>query len=71
MRFERYGQTARPLIVLLDEVETLAADRDKPSLEANPIDVHRATHAVSTARLPNACARYSESSASLVVLSLS
>lgn len=34
-----------PLIVLLDEVETLAADRQKLSLEANPIDVHRATDA--------------------------
>lgn len=34
-----------PLIVLLDEVETLAADRSKMSLEANPIDVHRATDA--------------------------
>jgi SpoVK/Ycf46/Vps4 family AAA+-type ATPase len=33
-------------IVLLDEVETLAADRSKMSLEANPIDVHRATDAV-------------------------
>lgn len=35
-----------PCIVLLDEVETLAADRTKMSLEANPIDVHRATDAV-------------------------
>ena len=35
-----------PLIVLLDEVETLAADRSKMSLQANPIDVHRATDAV-------------------------
>ncbi|MBX9771720.1 MAG: AAA family ATPase [Candidatus Obscuribacterales bacterium] len=35
-----------PTIVLLDEVETLAADRVKLSLEANPIDVHRATDAV-------------------------
>ena len=34
-----------PLIVLLDEVETLAADRMKLSLEANPVDVHRATDA--------------------------
>jgi AAA+ superfamily predicted ATPase len=32
-------------IVLLDEVETLVADRTKMSLEANPIDVHRATDA--------------------------
>ena len=35
-----------PTIVLLDEVETLAADRSKLSLEANPIDIHRATDAV-------------------------
>ena len=35
-----------PLVVLLDEVETLVADRSKLSLEANPIDVHRATDAV-------------------------
>jgi pachytene checkpoint protein 2 len=35
-----------PTIVLLDEVETLAADRTKLSLEANPIDIHRATDAV-------------------------
>jgi AAA+ superfamily predicted ATPase len=35
-----------PVIVLLDEVETLAADRFKMSLDANPIDVHRATDAV-------------------------
>lgn len=35
-----------PTIVLLDEVETLAADRSKLSLDANPIDVHRATDAV-------------------------
>lgn len=35
-----------PLVVVLDEVETLAADRQKLSLEANPVDVHRATDAV-------------------------
>lgn len=35
-----------PLIVLLDEVETLAPDRKRLSLEANPVDVHRATDAV-------------------------
>lgn len=35
-----------PTVVLLDEVETLAADRAKMSLDANPIDVHRATDAV-------------------------
>lgn len=37
-----------PTIVLLDEVETLAADRGKLSLQANPIDVHRAVDAVLT-----------------------
>ena len=35
-----------PTIVLLDEVETLAADRSRMSLDANPIDIHRATDAV-------------------------
>jgi SpoVK/Ycf46/Vps4 family AAA+-type ATPase len=35
-----------PLIVLLDEVETLAVDRSRLSLDANPIDVHRSTDAV-------------------------
>lgn len=35
-----------PLIVLLDEVETLAVDRSRVSLEANPIDVHRTSDAV-------------------------
>lgn len=35
-----------PTIVLLDEVETLAADRTRLSLEANPVDIHRATDAV-------------------------
>lgn len=35
-------------IVLLDEIETLAAARQKLSLEANPVDVHRATDAVLT-----------------------
>ena len=34
-----------PCVVLLDEVETLAPDRHRMSLEANPIDVHRATDA--------------------------
>ena len=37
---------AGPTIVLLDEVETMAVDRSKLSLEANPIDIHRATDAV-------------------------
>lgn len=34
------------VIVLLDEVETLAVDRSKLSMDANPIDIHRATDAV-------------------------
>lgn len=38
--------SAGPTIVLLDEVETLAADRAKMSFDANPVDVHRATDAV-------------------------
>ena len=38
--------TRGPTIVLLDEVETLAADRAKMSMEANPVDIHRATDAV-------------------------
>ena len=38
--------TNGPTIVLLDEVETLAADRSRMSLEANPVDIHRATDAV-------------------------
>lgn len=48
---ELFGQTiaeyaeAGPTFVLLDEVETVAVDRSKLSLEANPIDVHRATDA--------------------------
>lgn len=37
---------AGPVIVLLDEVETLAAARSKMSMQANPVDVHRATDAV-------------------------
>lgn len=48
---ELFGQTiaeyaeAGPTFVLLDEVETLIADRAKLSFDANPIDVHRATDA--------------------------
>ena len=38
--------SAGPTIVLLDEVETLAVDRSKLSLDANPVDIHRATDAV-------------------------
>lgn len=46
-----FGQTIpelagdKPLIILLDEVETLAADRQRMSMDANPIDAHRATDA--------------------------
>ncbi len=46
-----------PLIVLLDEVETLAADRNRMSMDANPIDVHRATDAV-LAQLDQLAAKY-------------
>lgn len=46
-----------PIIVLLDEVETLAADRTKLSMDANPIDVHRATDAVLT-QLDDLAARH-------------
>lgn len=35
-----------PCFVLLDEVETLAPDRQRMSFETNPADVHRATDAV-------------------------
>lgn len=38
--------TAGPTIVLPDKVETLTAYQSKLSLEANPIDIHRATDAV-------------------------
>jgi AAA+ superfamily predicted ATPase len=34
-----------PALVLLDEVETLAVSRHRVSMEANPVDVHRATDA--------------------------
>lgn len=41
------GETANagPLVVLLDEVETIATDRGQLSFEANPADVHRAVDA--------------------------
>lgn len=48
-----------PLIVVLDEVETLAADRTRMSLEANPVDVHRATDAV-LAQLDHLARQYKE-----------
>jgi pachytene checkpoint protein 2 len=34
-----------PMVVLIDEVETLATDRARLSMEANPVDVHRAVDA--------------------------
>ena len=37
---------AGPLIVMIDEVETIATDRAQVSLEANPVDVVRAVDAV-------------------------
>ncbi|MBN1171295.1 MAG: ATP-binding protein [Micromonosporaceae bacterium] len=37
--------SAGPMIVLLDEVETLFTDRSALSMESNPIDVHRAVDA--------------------------
>jgi len=45
-----------PTVVLLDEVETLAAARSKVSFEVNPIDVHRATDAL-LAQLDHLAAR--------------
>lgn len=49
--------SAGPCIVVLDEVETLAASRAKMSMEANPVDVHRATDAV-LAQLDQLAANY-------------
>lgn len=46
-----------PLVVLLDEIETLASDRSRVSLEANPVDVHRTTDAV-LAQLDQLAARH-------------
>ncbi|RYG98675.1 MAG: ATP-binding protein [Alphaproteobacteria bacterium] len=34
-----------PTVVLLDEVETILVDRSRLSMDANPIDIHRATDA--------------------------
>jgi SpoVK/Ycf46/Vps4 family AAA+-type ATPase len=34
-----------PLVVLIDEIETLVTDRSRLSMDANPIDVHRAVDA--------------------------
>lgn len=46
-----------PTIVLLDEVETILVDRSKLSMDANPIDVHRATDAALVA-LDHLAAKY-------------
>lgn len=35
-----------PVVVLLDEVEALAVNRSRASLDTNPVDVHRSTEAV-------------------------
>lgn len=40
------ARRGHPMIVLLDEVEALAVNRSRASLETNPVDVHRATDAV-------------------------
>lgn len=40
------ARRGRPMVVLLDEVESLAVSRSGASLETNPVDVHRATDAV-------------------------
>jgi pachytene checkpoint protein 2 len=40
------ARRGRPLVVLIDEVESLAVNRSAASLETNPVDVHRSTDAV-------------------------
>lgn len=40
------AQRGQPVVVLLDEVESLAVSRGGASLETNPVDVHRSTDAV-------------------------
>lgn len=40
------ARRAKPVIVLVDEVESLVVNRTGASLETNPVDVHRATDAV-------------------------
>ncbi len=40
------ARRGRPMIVLIDEVESLAVNRTGASLETNPVDVHRSTDAV-------------------------
>lgn len=46
-----------PVVVLLDEVEALAVNRSRASLDTNPVDVHRATEAVLSGvdRVAGAC----------------
>ena len=39
------ARRGHPTVVLLDEVESIAVDRSGASLETNPVDVHRSTHA--------------------------
>ena len=40
------ARRGKPVIVLVDEVESLVVNRTSASLETNPVDVHRATDAV-------------------------
>jgi pachytene checkpoint protein 2 len=40
------ARRGRPLVILIDEVESLAVNRTAASLETNPVDVHRSTDAV-------------------------
>jgi SpoVK/Ycf46/Vps4 family AAA+-type ATPase len=40
------AKRGRPLVILIDEVESLAVNRTGASLETNPVDVHRSTDAV-------------------------
>ena len=42
------AKTYEHLTVLLDEVENIAVSREQASLNANPVDVHRATNALLT-----------------------
>jgi SpoVK/Ycf46/Vps4 family AAA+-type ATPase len=40
------ARRGRPLVILIDEVESMAVNRTGASLETNPVDVHRSTDAV-------------------------
>jgi SpoVK/Ycf46/Vps4 family AAA+-type ATPase len=42
------AEHGHPLVVLIDEAETLAVTRSRASFDTNPVDVHRATDAVLT-----------------------